>query len=93
MKWLVCWRRLLLAALAGICNSTLALNPVLSPLDNELTFSRGQWLREQSFLNKTLHIPLRRGLSLPSPEDPPRSGLVGIHLSLDEVSDVTLVRG
>lgn len=55
--------------------------------------SRCQRLREESIGQQILHVPFRRALRLPSPEDPPGSSLVSIELRFDKVPEVVFVVG
>jgi hypothetical protein len=56
-----------------------------------LTLSTRNRRREDSIRKQILHIPLRRTLSLPRPEDPAGCLLIRIELRLDEASNVVLV--
>lgn len=50
-----------------------------------------QRLRKEAIGEKVLHVPLRRRLGDPSPEDPAGIPLVRIELGLDEVPKVVLI--
>lgn len=50
-----------------------------------------QWLWEDAVLQKSLHVPLRRGFGSPGPEEPAGVCLVRVKLCLDEVTKVVLV--
>ena len=47
--------------------------------------------REQAIGQQVTHVPLRRPLRGPSPEDPARLALIRLNLRLDELADVGLL--
>lgn len=53
--------------------------------------SVGDGVGEDSVLQQCLHVPFGCALSLPCPEDPTSSLLVGVELSFNELADVVSV--
>ncbi len=54
-----------------------------------LPTSQGLW--KQALGQQVLHVPLRRALTLPGPEDPPAVLLIRIQLRLDKLCNVSLI--